>query len=107
MIKTKIAAMGENDVMKIFKAVGADVFPVADREEAETAFARLVKESYGMIFITESIASEIDASIRELSSSMLPAVIVVPGLKGGGGYAVERLRQSIIKAVGADVMKEK
>lgn len=107
MIKTKIAAMGENDVMKIFKAVGADIFPVSGREEAAAALSGLVKDGYGMIFITESIASEIDESIKELSSRMLPAIIVVPGLTGGGGYAVERLRQSIIKAVGADVMKEK
>jgi len=107
MIKTKIAAIGENDVMKIFGAVGAEIFPVPDKDEAEKTLAELVKSGFGMIFITESIAEQINDMIKEYSSGMLPSIIVVPGLKGSGGYAVERLRQSIIKAVGADVMKEK
>lgn len=107
MTNAKIAATGENDVMLIFKAVGVEVFPCEDRTEASALLNRLAKEGYAVIFITESLASKIDADIKKYSSRMLPSIVVVPGLQERNNYALERLRQSIIKAVGADVMKEK
>ncbi|MGE3062794.1 MAG: V-type ATP synthase subunit F [bacterium] len=107
MTAAKIGAIGENDVMLIFKAVGVDVFPSEDRQDAAQTLAKLAKEGYAVIFITESIAASLDSEIKKHSSKMLPSIVVVPGLKERNNYALEKLRQSIIKAVGADVMKEK
>ncbi|PIP13273.1 MAG: V-type ATP synthase subunit F [bacterium (Candidatus Stahlbacteria) CG23_combo_of_CG06-09_8_20_14_all_34_7] len=107
MTTARIGAIGENDVMLIFKAVGVDVFPVEKKEDALHTLTKLAKEGYAVIFITESVAFTIDAEIIKYSSKMLPSIVVVPGLKERNNYALKRLRQSIIKAVGADVMKEK
>ncbi len=107
MKKAKIGAIGENDVMLIFKAVGIDVFPATDIDNASEILRKLVKEEYGIIFITESIASQMDKLIQEYASMMLPSIVVVPGLGEKSNYAIERLRQAIIKAVGADIISEK
>ena len=107
MTTAKIGAIGENDVMLIFKAVGVEVFPVENKQDASQILSKLAKEGYAVIFITESVALSIDADIKKYASKMLPSVVVVPGLKERNNYALEKLRQSIIKAVGADVMKEK
>lgn len=107
MINAKIGAIGENDVLLIFKAVGVEVFPVENSMEAAEKIAELAKAEYGIIFITESIAEDIDDVIAEYSSRMLPSIVVVPGLRERNNYALKRLRESIIKAVGADVMNEK
>ncbi|MDD3803321.1 MAG: V-type ATP synthase subunit F [bacterium] len=107
MTAAKIGAIGENDVMLIFKAVGVEVFPTESREEGAAVLSKLVKEGYAVIFITESMAVSLDVEMKKYSSRMLPSIVVVPGLKERNNYALERLRQSIIKAVGADVMKEK
>jgi len=106
-MKTKIAAIGEHDIMLIFKAIGADVFPVADCSQAAPKIRQAAKEGYGIIFITETIAAELDEIIKSYSDRFLPSIVVIPGLGKRNNYAIQRLRQAIIKAVGIDVMPGK
>ncbi|MBC7333581.1 MAG: V-type ATP synthase subunit F [Actinobacteria bacterium] len=102
--KTKLAAIGEKNVMLIFKAMGVDVFPSSAPQEAEGWIRKLAKQGYGIIFITEEIAARLDPVIREYSYEFSPSIVVIPGLKERNNYAIRRLRQAIIKAVGADVI---
>lgn len=102
-MKTKIAAFGEKDIMLIFKAIGADVFPVFDLEEAGSNLKKIAREDYAIIFITETIAVKLDHIIRQYSDKVRPSIVVIPGLGERNNYAVETLRQAIIKAVGTDV----
>jgi V/A-type H+-transporting ATPase subunit F len=108
---TKIAAFGESDIMLIFKAAGIEVFPVAagasDTAEIEKKLRELVKEGYGIIFMTETIALKLDSLIRGYADKMTPSIVVIPGLGKRNDYAVRRLRRAIIKAVGVDIMSEK
>ncbi|MGM0366627.1 MAG: V-type ATP synthase subunit F [Actinomycetota bacterium] len=106
-MKTKIAAIGEHDIMLIFKAIGADVFPVADHRQAAPRIREAAKEGYGIIFVTESIAAELDELIKSYSGQFLPSIVIIPGLGERNKYATKRLRQAIIKAVGIDIMPEK
>ncbi len=107
---TRIAAFGESDIMLIFKAAGIDVFPVntdiEEISETEKKLRQLVREGYGIIFMTETIAIKLDRIIKEYSNKMLPSIVVIPGLGERNNYAVRNLRRAIIKAVGADVMAE-
>ena len=107
---TRIAAFGESDIMLIFKAAGIDVFPVNTGiegiSETEKKLRQLVREGYGIIFMTETIAIKLDRIIKEYSNKMLPSIVVIPGLGKRNNYAVRNLRRAIIKAVGADVMAE-
>lgn len=105
-VKTKLAAIGENNIMLIFKAIGVDVFPSTTSQEAGAQIRRLAKEGYNIIFITEEIAAKLDPIIREYSYEFLPSIVVIPGLRERNNYALRRLRQAIIKAVGADVIGE-
>ena len=102
-MKTKIAALGEKDIMLIFKAIGADVFPVFDLEEAGSNLKKIAREDYAIIFITETIAIQLDPIIRQYSDKVKPSIVVIPGLGERNNYAVEALRRAIIKAVGTDV----
>ena len=67
---------------------------------------KIVKEGYGIIFMTETIAAELDSTIKYYSNRITPSIVVVPGLGKRNNYAVNQLRTAIIKAVGADVMAE-
>ena len=107
MAEAKIAAFGESDIMLIFKAIGADVFPVdneLDLQDAEDRLKKIVKEGYGIIFMTESIAAGLDSTIKYYSNRITPSIVIIPGLGKRNNYAVNQLRTAIIKAVGADVM---
>jgi V/A-type H+-transporting ATPase subunit F len=109
MAEVKIAAFGERDIMLIFKAIGADVYPVdssAGTEDAEAKLKGIIKEGYGIIFMTETIAAELDSTIKYYSNKISPSIVVIPGLGKRNNYAVNQLRTAIIKAVGADVMAE-
>lgn len=110
-METKIAAFGESDIMLIFKAAGIEVFPVESGDsgtaEIEKKLSELVKEGYGIIFITETIALKLDRLIRGYAEKMTPSIVVIPGLGKRNDYAVGRLRRAIIKAVGVDIMSEK
>lgn len=106
-MKTKIAAVGEKDIMLIFKAIGAEVYPVSEYSQAAPKIKKLAKEGYGIIFITENIAAELDQLIKSYSDQFLPSIVVIPGLGKRNNYAIKRLRQAIIKAVGIDVIPEK
>lgn len=106
-MKTKIAAIGDKDIMLIFKAIGADVHPVTQHSQAASKIKQLAREGYGIIFITENIAAELDQLIKSYSDKFLPSIVVIPGLGERNNYALKRLRQAIIKAVGIDVIPEK
>ena len=109
MSETRIAAFGESDIMLIFKAIGADVYPVEGNEniaDTENLLKGIIKEGYGIIFMTETIAAELDRTIKYYSNRITPSIVVIPGLGKRNNYAVEQLRTAIIKAVGADVMAE-
>ncbi len=106
-MKTKIAAIGEHDIMLIFKAIGAEVFPVADYRQAAPKIKEASKQGFGIIFITETIAAELDETIRSYESEFLPSIVVIPGLGKSNKYATKKLRQAIIKAMGIDIMPEK
>jgi V/A-type H+/Na+-transporting ATPase subunit F len=106
-MSSKIGAIGENDVMLIFQAIGVDVYPAASIEEAAGFLRKLASEDYGIIFITETIAKELDPIIKKYSDRIKPSILVVPGMGKRNNYAIKRLRQAIIKAVGADILAEK
>jgi V/A-type H+-transporting ATPase subunit F len=109
----KIAALGEKDIMLIFKAAGIDVFPVEDNsgESGRAGAAKKLKEladsGYEIVFITESMALKLDSIIKEYEDSPRPSIVVIPGPGERNYYAMESLRRIIIKAVGADILSDK
>jgi V/A-type H+-transporting ATPase subunit F len=109
----KIAALGERDIMMIFKAAGIDVFPVEDNsgESGGAGAAKKLKEladsGYGIIFITESVALRLDNVIKEYEDKYQPSIVVIPGPGKRNDYAMKNLRRIIIKAVGADILSDK
>jgi len=105
-MKTKIAAFGEKDIMLIFKAAGADIFPVLEIEQAAVQLKKIAREDYAIIFITDTVAVKLDNVIKEFADKPLPSIVVVPGLGERNNYAVESLRKSIIKAIGTDVFSK-
>jgi len=102
----KIGVVGERDTVLCFKAVGLDVFPVAeeDPEDSRLTVDRLAREGYGVIFITEQIARTIDETIERYKSQMLPAIILIPGSRGSLEIGLQKIRDNVEKAVGVNIL---
>jgi len=97
----KIAAVGTKDSVLAFKAVGIEIFTVENCTEADKTVKRLTKEQYGVILITEDLASLISPTLLVLKSRQFPVVLLIPSSSGvKSGYATTCLKYDIEKAVG-------
>ncbi|HBG15757.1 V-type ATP synthase subunit F [Muricomes intestini] len=104
----KMAVIGEEDLIRGFGLLGLDLFPVSTGKEARDLLYGLKDDrEYGVIFITESIAQGFTEEIEEWGSRPLPAMTYIPGSAGSEGYALERIRRIVEKAVGVDILKGK
>lgn len=107
MNTSNIAVIGDRDSVLCFKAVGVEVFPARNPGEAEKIFRRLLKEKYVVIFITEQLAKGLEEELEEVAYKPLPSVVLIPNNKGSLGLASARIRETVKKAVGADIFAEK
>ena len=99
-----IAAMGDRDSIYGFASIGLSIFPVADSTEGAKTFRQLCKGEYAVIYITESLAAELEDEIANVAENMYPAVILIPGIYGNTGRGLIEVRKSVEKAVGSDIL---
>ncbi len=99
----KMAVVGDKDSVMGFKALGLTVEYAYDAEKAGFAIHRLAREGTAVIFVTEALAEQIPETLERYKSSMLPAIIPIPGNEGSRGFAMANLSQNVEKAVGVNI----
>lgn len=100
----KIGVIGGRDSVLGFKAVGLDVFPCSQSEEAKKILHKLAKEDYAIVYITEILAAEMEEDIDRYKDSKLPAIISIPGKEGPTGAGMASVSKAVERAVGADIL---
>ncbi|MDD3839533.1 MAG: V-type ATP synthase subunit F [Clostridia bacterium] len=100
----KIGVIGDKDSILGFKALGLSIFPVIKPEEAADILDDLAQQSYAVVFITEQIAQNIQDTIDKYKNSVFPAVILIPNNRGTLGLGIQGIKESVEKAVGADIL---
>ncbi len=100
----KIGVIGDRESVLGFQAVGLDVFPAGDAEEAKKTLKRLAKEDFAIIYITEQFYQYMMEEVEEYTDSRLPAVIPIPGKDGSLGIGMTSVKKSVERAVGADIL---
>ncbi|HHV39462.1 MAG TPA: V-type ATP synthase subunit F [Tepidimicrobium sp.] len=100
----KVAVVGDKDSILGFKALGIDAFPVLDGDEARVAVDNLARKDYGIIFITEQMASLIPDTIERYNNQMIPAVILIPSNQGTLNIGLDRIKDNVEKAVGINIL---
>ena len=104
MSMPKIAVIGDRDSILGFKAVGVTTFPVTAAEEVTGAWRQVLGGDYGVVFITEQAAVQAGDVIKEYSERNTPILIPIPSSRGSLGLGMQRIRGSVEKAVGADIL---
>lgn len=99
----KIGVVGDKDSILAFKALGVDVYPVITKEEARYTIDNLASENYGIIFVTEQIASLIEETIERYNKELLPAVILIPNNQGSLGIGLSKINEYVEKAIGSNI----
>ncbi len=100
-----IAVMGDKDSVAGFGALGIETHYTDEAAECKKVFRQLASGGrYAVIFITEKAAAMIGDEIDKYSEMMIPAIIPIPGVSGNTGSGVARVKRSVEKAVGSDII---
>lgn len=100
----KIGVVGDKDSVLAFKAIGIDVYPVVEAEEAQKTVDRMAIDKYAVIFVTEQVAKDIEETIERYNREILPAVILIPSNQGSLNIGMQRIRDNVEKAVGVNIL---
>ncbi|MDD5921676.1 MAG: V-type ATP synthase subunit F [Eubacteriales bacterium] len=100
----KIGVIGENGSVGCFRAVGLEVFPCEDPQEAAKILRKLAEDGYAILYITEPLAKQIPEAIDRYKDLPLPAVITIPDRHGSSGAGMRSVSQAVERAVGADIL---
>lgn len=103
----KIGVVGEKDSVIAFLATGLTVKDVENSKEAAKAIENMAKEGYGLIFVTETIAVDMNETIEKYKKLMLPVIVLIPGVQGSLGIGLKTVRENVEKAVGVDILSGK
>ena len=87
-----------------FKALGLDVYPCQDVDQARTQLHRLAREDCAIIYLTEQLAAGLQPERERYQDAPTPAIILIPGKEGSLGLGMALVKQSVERAVGADIL---
>ena len=105
VMSKKIGVVGDKDSVLAFKALGIDVFPVVEYDEAKRTVDKLAMNDYAVIFVTEQVAQGIQETIERYNKKMLPAIILIPSNQGTLNIGMQRISDNVEKAVGVNILE--
>ena len=100
----KLAAVGDKDSVYGYASLGVSIFPVDTPAEAIPLLRHLAENGYGVIYITEQLAEEMQEELERYASLPLPAIVPVPGVRGNTGLGLANVSRVVEKAVGSDIL---
>jgi V/A-type H+-transporting ATPase subunit F len=100
----KIGIVGNKDSILGFKALGVQVVPADEAGDVESTLKGMIQDDFSLIYVTEKVAQKAEKLIREYRESVLPIIIPVPDHSGSLGLGMQSLKETTIKAIGADIL---
>ena len=74
-----------------------------DARQAREAIDSMADDSYGLIFVTEQIAKDIEETIQRYKKKLVPAIILIPSNQGSLGIGMSEINKNVEKAVGSNI----
>lgn len=100
-----IAVIGDSESIKGFSAVGLDIFPTDDLDDAPKLVRNLAdSDRYAVIYLTEEIYNSAEKERARCAEKLTPALIPIPSVKGNMQTGRQRLSSFVEKAVGSDII---
>ncbi|WP_287152994.1 V-type ATP synthase subunit F [Candidatus Solincola tengchongensis] len=104
MSALRMAMIGGRTSTLGFKAVGVETFVAPLPEDGPRIWRELDLRRYAVVMVTEPVFEVLEREIPGFPpQGGLPVVLVVPAVTGTRETAAARLRERIVKAVGADL----
>ncbi len=100
-----IAVIGDSESIKGFGAIGLDIYPCDDFENAAHLLRNIAdSDNYAVIYMTEELFELAEKERTRYESRMVPAIIPLPGVRGNTGVGSKRLSSFVEQAVGSDIL---
>lgn len=99
----KIGVIGDEESVLMFRLFGFDVRFADTGEEASEILDELDKDNYGVIYLTESLAEQIQEKVRSYDIKQTPALILIPDRTGSKGVGIRRVNENVEKALGENI----
>ncbi len=111
----KLAVVGNESSVLIFRSLGCETHGVFSQEEAQKAVEKLFKAhigdeqktaTYAVVFVEEMYYKQFpEELIERFTKRALPAIIPVPSTDSDDpDFASNRLRKIVERAVGSDIL---
>ena len=100
----KIGVVGDKDSILAFKALGIDVYPAVEAEEARKTIDKMAHDNYAVIFLTEQLAEHLDETIERYNKKLIPAIILIPSNQGTLNIGKQKISDYVEKAVGVNIL---
>ncbi len=112
--KLKLAVVGMENSVLLYRVIGAETFVVNDDQEAREMVSELAAKDlgdeaqtpvYAVIFVEESFYKNLPADVlNRFAKKPLPAVIPTPSPSAGDkSFSVKRLSSIVERAIGSDI----
>lgn len=103
----KLACIGDSASISGYAALGLEIFPIEKNqpELAAKTLHRLAQNGYGVIYITEWLATLLQPDIDRYADRPLPAIILIPGVQGNTGAGLRNVGRSVERAVGSNILQ--
>lgn len=100
-----IAVIGDSESIKGFGAIGIDIYPCDNNENAAHLLRNLAdNDNYAVIYMTEELFELVEKERNRYENRLTPAIIPLPGVKGNTGIGSKRLSAFVEQAVGSDIL---
>lgn len=104
MTYNKIGVIGDKESILPFKLFGFTVRYGIEKKTVEQAFNEMIKEEFGVIYITEPCAQWIQDQIERYHSALTPAIVLIPNHDGALGIGSQAIQNNVEKAVGQNIL---
>lgn len=102
----KIGVLGGRETVMGFKALGLEVYPVDDAEDARRTFRDVTSgdNQLAILYVEENLAEGLRHDIDRFKDSPTPAIILIPGRDGSLGMGLQALNAAVERAVGTNIL---
>ena len=102
----KIGVLGGRETVMGFKALGLDIFPVDNVEDARHTLRAITHgdDQYAILYVEENLAQALQHDIDRFKDEPTPAIILIPGRDGSLGLGQSALQAAVERAVGTNIL---
>lgn len=102
----KVAVIGDKDSIYGFASIGLEIFPTDSADDASVTLRKIADSGYGVVYITEQLAAQMQTELDRYRELPLPAIIPIPGVSGNTGLGMNNVSKFVEQAVGSDILSD-